>query len=207
MKFIAAHKLNYTQGRPRKISHIVMHYTAGNGDTAEDNALYFSRAERGASAHYFVDEREAVQSVKDTDTAHHAGNWVMNTQSLGVELCSKKDANGVYYFPDDTVQNARVLVKALMSAYGVPIENVIRHYDVTGKRCPEPFVRDEKQWEAFKAGLKPAPAAQPDAWAKEACEWALKHGIVVGDETGDCKWQQPVTKQQLALMLYRALCK
>ena len=44
-----------------------------------------------------------------------------------------------------------------MEKYKVPIENVIRHYDVTGKICPDPFVRDAKQWESFKCLLKPVP--------------------------------------------------
>lgn len=37
-----------------------------------------------------------------------------------------------------------------MKKYNINIQNVIRHYDVTGKKCPEPFVHDEKQWIAFK---------------------------------------------------------
>jgi N-acetylmuramoyl-L-alanine amidase CwlA len=41
----------------------------------------------------------------------------------------------------------------LMAIYYIPVENVIRHYDVTGKKCPEPYVRDSKAWEAFKLAL------------------------------------------------------
>lgn len=52
-----------------------------------------------------------------------------------------------------------------------------------------------------------APASAPSDWAKEACAWAVEKGIVKGDETGDCKWQEPITKEQMALMLYRALGK
>ena len=36
-----------------------------------------------------------------------------------------------------------------MSKYSIPIENVIRHYDVTGKNCPQPYV-DEGEWKKFK---------------------------------------------------------
>ena len=40
-----------------------------------------------------------------------------------------------------------------MEKYNVSIGNVIRHYDVTHKICPEPFVKDTKAWEDFKAQL------------------------------------------------------
>ena len=41
-----------------------------------------------------------------------------------------------------------------MDKYNVPIENVIRHYDVTGKKCPEPYVRSGSKWRAFKDEVK-----------------------------------------------------
>ena len=39
-----------------------------------------------------------------------------------------------------------------MKLYGIPLENVIRHYDVTHKKCPAPFV-DSKEWEKFRNRL------------------------------------------------------
>lgn len=30
------------------------------------------------------------------------------------------------------------------------MDNIIRHFDVTGKNCPALFVSDEKAWKAFK---------------------------------------------------------
>ena len=40
-----------------------------------------------------------------------------------------------------------------MNKYGVPAQNVLRHYDVWGKQCPEPFVRKPELWEKFKRKL------------------------------------------------------
>ena len=37
-----------------------------------------------------------------------------------------------------------------MTRYGIPIENVLRHFDVVSKRCPAPWVDDESQWQAFR---------------------------------------------------------
>ncbi|MFR7442983.1 MAG: hypothetical protein ACLUUO_05300 [Sellimonas intestinalis] len=39
-----------------------------------------------------------------------------------------------------------------MKQYNIPIDRVIRHYDVTGKLCPAYFV-DETAWAAFKAKI------------------------------------------------------
>lgn len=132
-----------------------MYFTANNGDTALGNTNYF-KSYRGASAHYFVDENSVYQSVEDKNIAWHCGakkykhSTCRNSNSIGVELCSRKDSNGNYYFKDKTVDNAVETVKMLMVKYNVPIANVIRHYDVTGKVCPEPFVRNNKEWNDFK---------------------------------------------------------
>ena len=42
-----------------------------------------------------------------------------------------------------------------MQRYGIDTDHVLRHYDVTGKRCPMPWVDDPAQWAAFKDMLTP----------------------------------------------------
>lgn len=152
-EFIPAHATNYTEGRTKIIDRIVIHYTAGDGDTAENNGNFFKGANRNASAHYFVDEDSVVMSVKEEDTAWHAGNWAMNCRSIGVEMCSYKDVEGNYYINKATVENAVKLVRELMDKYDIPAAGVVRHYDVNGKRCPEPFVRNPALWEDFRKQL------------------------------------------------------
>lgn len=150
---------NFDSGSINRIKYIVVHFTANNGDTALGNTNYF-KSYRGSSAHYFVDENGIYQSIEDKNIAWHCGakkykhSTCRNSNSLGVELCSRKDSKGNYYFMDKTVYNAVELVKMLMTKYNVPIANVIRHYDVTGKNCPEPFVRDINAWQNFKDRLE-----------------------------------------------------
>jgi len=162
--------INFTKGRiGQTIKYIVIHYTANNGDTAKGNSNYFHSVNRSASAHYFVDENEVVQVVKDSDTSWHCalkkdknGNYIFqgnsghtyaglctNSNSIGIEMCSDK-VNGKFVITEETQRNTIELVRILMKKYNIPIKNVIRHYDVTGKICPEPFVRDESQWNEFK---------------------------------------------------------
>ena len=149
---------NFNAGTEARIKYIVIHYTANNGDTAWGNTNYFKQY-RSASAHYFVDEENIYQSVEDKNIAWHVGantyfhKECRNHNSIGIELCSYINGNGKYDFKPKTVDNAVWLTKMLMKKYGVPTDKVIRHYDVTHKICPEPYVRDTAAWNAFKKRL------------------------------------------------------
>ena len=43
----------------------------------------------------------------------------------------------------------------------------------------------------------------PSDYASEAVEWAVQAGILQGSQTGDLMLNQPVTRQQLAVILHR----
>lgn len=155
MIFKQANEANFARGRTQPIEFLVIHYTANNGDTVQNNLDYFAGNAVGASAHYFVDENGYGQSVKDADTAWHCGassyrhKTCRNANSIGMELCSRKDSKGNYYFMDQTVYNAAALARQLMQTYGIDRAHVLRHYDVTGKRCPAPMVDNPILWENF----------------------------------------------------------
>ena len=162
MEFVSCDPSNYRAGRTQPVRYIVMHYTANNGDTARNNCDYYHRVGGlQASAHYFVDEHGAMQSVREGDTAWHCGArayWhpeCRNGNSIGIEMCSRKRADGSYYILPETVANAAALAKDIMQRYGIDTDHVLRHYDVTGKRCPMPWVDDPAQWAAFLAMLTP----------------------------------------------------
>ena len=157
--------VNYSNGSSTsRIKYIVIHYTANNGDSALGNTNYFKSTYRGASAHYFVDENSIWRCVQDKDIAWHCGGGLqgsgghsyykkcLNSNSIGIEMCSRI-SNGYYYFKDETIANCIELTKYLMAKYNIPASRVIRHYDVTGKNCPEPFVRDSSKWSNFKNKL------------------------------------------------------
>ena len=153
-EFLQADSRNFRANRKDKIKYLVVHYTANDGDTAENNAKYFARASRGTSAHYFVDEKEIWQSVKDEDVAWHCGSTkyyhpeCRNENSIGVELCSYKDNSG-YHISGATQSKAIELLVALMKKYDIDLNHMLRHYDVTHKSCPAPFI-EESIWRNFK---------------------------------------------------------
>lgn len=143
-------------GKRGSTKYIVVHYTANKGDTAKNNADYFAREVVGASAHYFVDEREIWESVPPDCVAWHCGakNYkhpeCRNTNSIGVEICmNDRDGN----VREDSINNAVKLVRELMQEYNIPADRVLRHYDVTGKSCPGPMVDFVGLWKNFQAAL------------------------------------------------------
>ena len=154
-----AHRDNYGGKRPSPIKYIVIHYTGNDGDHDESNGNYFN-SYRGVSAHYFVDSDSITQSVPDEFVAWHCGTsgtyrhkQCRNNNSIGIELCDDQK-NGKVYPSAKTIQNALDLTKSLMKKYNIPAENVIRHYDVTGKKCPAYWVDDAAWKTAFWNRLK-----------------------------------------------------
>lgn len=173
---------NYTDGKGvSRIKYIVVHYTANNGDSAWGNTNYFKSTYRGASAHYFVDENSIWRCVQDKDISWHCGGGLqgsnghtyykkcLNSNSIGIEMCSRKYSNGQYYFKEQTISNCIQLVKYLMDKYNIPVNNVIRHYDVTGKICPEPFVRNANDWNNFKNNLTKNYETKPGIYSVVDC--------------------------------------
>ena len=153
-----ANRKNYGSIRT-SIKYIVIHYTSNDGDSDEGNSNYFKNNIVNASAHYFVDNDSITQAVPDNYIAYHCGansykhSECRNSNSIGIELCdSVKD--GVIYPDKNTIINAIELTKHLMKKYNIPKENVIRHYDVTGKHCPVYWVNDSKWKDEFWNKLK-----------------------------------------------------
>lgn len=162
-KSYMCHVSNYRKNRRDSIKYIVIHYVGATGSALNNVKYYGGTANIGASAHYFVghaSESGAVyQSVDDNCCAWHCGaesgkyyHDCRNDSSIGIEMCCHKDKNGNWYFDDITVEKAIELTKMLMAKYNIPAENVIRHYDVTHKTCPAPFV-DNNEWNKFKKML------------------------------------------------------
>lgn len=176
---------NFSVLKDREIEYIVIHYV-GAVSTAKNNVDYYAREKLKASAHYFVDETSIWQSVEDYNVAWHCGTTgtyrhpeCRNLNSIGIEMCVKKDSSGKWYFEDNTVVNTVKLVKYLMAKYNIPSERVIRHYDVTGKNCPAPYVEDTDKWFEFKAQLRVIELVTPNDIV-----WELAHRGIVTDTKG-----------------------
>ena len=214
-----ANPRNYGGSRAAsQIRYLVYHYTGNDGDMAANNAKYFQNNIVKASAHYFVDDTTVWRSVPDLKVAWSVGGSkyanadktgggtmygvITNTNSLSIEMCDTI-RNGVYQASEATLANAAALGRALMEKYGIPIENVYRHFDVTGKHCPSYLVNAQK-WAEFKKRLEVKIMDNtPSGAHKAGVEWAVANGILTGNGEGDLMLSQPVTRQQMCTMLHR----
>lgn len=226
---------NYTRSARSlsSINYIVIHYTGNKGDTAKNNADYFARECVGVSAHYFVDETEVWCSVSPDHNAWHCGTKTgyyhktcRNNNSIGVEICMLNKNGKVRH---DSIKNAAAFVKKLMTQYNIPIENVIRHYDVTHKQCPAPMVSNPSLWEEFKESLikeededmdvnrfkelwsemrKELQDNDSGTWSAGARQWAVDNGLIAGNGTTidgqpNYMWADLLTREQLVSVLFR----
>lgn len=183
---------NYSAGNANRIKYIVIHYVGALGG-AEANCSWYASGYRGSSAHYYVGfSGEVWQSVEDHNIAWHCGakSYVhpncRNSNSIGIELCVRNSGSTAatskdWYFEDETVASAEVLTKMLMKQYGVAPENVIRHHDVTGKICPNPYVYNHTKhtWAAFKASLTQVQIPvqeKKSGWKEEDGGWRFYNG-------------------------------
>lgn len=179
----------------RTIKYLAIHYTAGASSApgrAKGMKSSWEKTHR-ASADFGVDDRDICQfnpdlrnyytwSVGDKKNPYGGGGRLYgiatNRNTISIEICSnlKKgyDASKVghegWYYTEEALNNAVKLTKILMKKFNIPVERVIRHYDVSGKSCPAvvgwiPFqikdingkptnrYSDESEWKKFKQRL------------------------------------------------------
>ena len=129
---------NHSSRNGKKISYIVLHDTGNTAASADalNHYKYFSRGNRKASAHYFVDQDGVVQIIEDARSAWHCGDGrgkygISNSNSIGIEICINEGNNMT-----KTLDFTRELIRELMDFYSIPKERVIRHYDASRKICP-----------------------------------------------------------------------
>jgi N-acetylmuramoyl-L-alanine amidase CwlA len=156
IRTIPANPANYGGVRAGRPQYLVLHYTANDGDSGRSNGRYFQNAlSPAASAHFFVDDEGVTASVPEDMVAWHCGAYryfhprCRNRNSLGIELCDQ-NRDGRVLAGEKTIRNAVLLAAALCKKYDIPPKNILRHYDVTHKRCPAYWVDDPAGFEAFK---------------------------------------------------------
>lgn len=130
--------------------YIVIHYTANPGSTAQNNRDYFENLkdtqQTYASAQFVIGlEGEIIQCVPCNEMSYCSNS--LNEKCISIEMCHPDEWGN---FNDATYNNCVYLVAHLMNYYHMDMDQLIRHYDVTGKNCPRYFVEHEDRWEVFK---------------------------------------------------------
>lgn len=142
----------------KNVKKVVLHYVGNPKSSAEANRNYFENQKNGGryvSSHYIIGlEGEILRCVPENEVAYCSNS--ANSYSISIECCHP-DATGK--FTDATTDSAAELCAYLLKKYGLTVNDLIRHYDVTGKQCPLWFVPTKYQsesvanarWAGFKA--------------------------------------------------------
>ena len=132
---------------------IVIHYTANTGSSAKANRDYFEGLKDAqttkASSHFIIGlEGEIIQCIPSTEISYASND--RNKDTLSIECCHPDETG---QFNASTYQSMVDLTGWLCQRFGLTSQDVIRHYDVTGKLCPKYFVEHEDAWEQFRADV------------------------------------------------------
>ena len=191
--------VHITPCRNRTVKYLSIHFTGSSHSKAgRAQSTYNTFVSRNASADFCVDDRDIVQFNPDPrhnfcwavgDSGHHNSGGSLygkatNRNTISIEICSTCFSSAAIHvstanhagwsFTESALDNAVKLARYLMREYRIPLENVVRHYDITGKLCPgipgwndEPlytfngtkYVRSSERnhsdaWQAFKSRLK-----------------------------------------------------
>lgn len=133
-----------------QVNDVIIHYVGNPNTTAAQNRSYFQGlADSGAtyaSSNLIVGlEGETLLCVPLDEVAYCSNS--RNSDSISIEFCHPDDSGE----PTQATYDSLVRLTAwLLELYGLDEDNILRHYDVTGKGCPRWYVADEAAWAQFR---------------------------------------------------------
>ncbi|WMJ86162.1 peptidoglycan recognition protein family protein [Anaerocolumna sp. MB42-C2] len=136
-----------------KVNNVVIHYTANPGTGAESNRNYFENLRinktTSASSHFVIGLKgEIIQCIPLNEISFASNN--RNNDTISIECCHPDETGK---FNDKTYQSLIALVSWLCCQYNLDKDDIIRHYDVSGKLCPLYYVEHEDAWEKLKSDV------------------------------------------------------
>ena len=137
-----------------EVNSIFVHYTANRNTSAAQNRSYFESLkdthERSASAHFIIGyDGEIIQCIPFEEIAYAVKT--RNYDSISIECCYKS-ADGS--FTKETYDSLIHLLAYLVKKYGLSTDDILRHYDCGGKKCPLYYVEHEDDWEQLKRDVE-----------------------------------------------------
>lgn len=138
--------------KQNRVEKIVVHWVGNANTSALANRNYFENLKTThstyASSHYVIGlNGEIIRCIPENEVAFHSGSYSMNRKSIGIEDCHP-DWDGK--FNENTYNSLVELCADICKRYNLSINDIIRHYDITGKECPRYYVRNESEWIKFK---------------------------------------------------------
>ena len=133
-----------------QVTNIFVHYTANPGTSAAQNRSYFEQQkdvhERSVSSHFIIGyEGEIIQCVPLDEIAYAV--QTRNMDSISIECCFvAKDGS----FTQETYDSLISLLAWLTDAYDLDTDDILRHYDCGGKKCPLYYTDHPDKWDQLK---------------------------------------------------------
>lgn len=145
----------------KSVKNVFVHYTANQGTTAAQNRSYFANlaetGERSASAHFIIGyEGEIIQCIPLNEEAFAVKG--RNNDSVSIECCYLSEDGA---FTPATYNSLIDLLAWLCGEYGLSAQDILRHYDEGGKKCPIYYVEHEDEWEQLLEDV--AVAIEPES--------------------------------------------
>lgn len=133
-----------------EVNNIFVHYTANPNTSAAQNRSYFEQLKdthiTSASAHFIIGYNgEIIQCIPLDEIAYAV--QTRNYDSISIECCYKS-ADGV--FTQETYDSLIELLAWLTDVYDLTPDDILRHYDCGGKKCPIYYTEHEDAWERLK---------------------------------------------------------
>lgn len=137
-----------------QVNGLVIHYTANPGTSAKDNRDYFEGLKNShvtkASSHFIIGlDGEIVQCIPCNEWAYASNE--RNEDTISIECCIPDESGE---FTRQTYDSLVELVSWLCFRYSLTEEDLLRHYDITGKNCPKYYVEHEDAWDIFREDVK-----------------------------------------------------
>lgn len=152
---IKPNKYSRPQTPLEKVNGVVIHYTANPGTDAQANRNYFNNLPKinketnqktYASSNFIIGiDGKVLCVVPETEVAYASND--RNNDTLSIECCYMSE-NGA--FTNETHDSLVWLVSSICKAYKLSEDDVIRHYDITGKICPKYYVEHKDEWKKLK---------------------------------------------------------
>ena len=137
-----------------QVNGLVIHYTANPGTSAKANRDYFEGLQNShvtkASSHVIIGlDGEIVQCIPCNEWAYACNE--RNEDTISIECCIPDESGE---FTRQTYDSLVELVSWLCFRYSLTEEDLLRHYDITGKNCPKYYVEHEDAWNTFREDVK-----------------------------------------------------
>ena len=175
-------------GKPESYDYVLeLHFNAVKPDPGDGATkgveCYVTTSEKGVGVEDAMCEGLASLGLTNRRVKRKNFTVIQACKTAGVssallEICFLDDADDRRIYTADKQRVAAAIADGLCRGFGIRVKEV----DALAENAPSP-------------------------WAEAACKWAVEQGLFKGDDKGDLRWQEPVTREQMAVLLRRALEK